>query len=173
MEEIIKHISHNISFGIGVIGVIIILLGLIDALVIYAKNRRDFQKIRYVIGKHILLGLDFLVVKDILETVFLRGADVKLMDIILLIVIVSIRVVLTTHTSKGVQEMHAELIKEKKHLQKVDAELDYLEKEEAELEQQICELKESDIESAEKRKELEKKINDLAKMLKANKKKNR
>jgi uncharacterized membrane protein len=173
MEEIIKHALHNVSFWIGVIGVIIILLGLIDALVIYVKNRRDFQKIRYVIGKHILLGLDFLVVKDILETVFLKGSDVKIMDIILLIVIVSIRVVLTSHTSKGVQEMHAELTLEKKHLKRVDDELDYLEKEEAELEQQICELKESDIESAEKRHELEKRINELSKLLKANKKKNK
>ncbi len=171
MEEIIKHISHNVSFGIGVIGVIIILLGLIDALVIYIKDRRNFQKIRYVIGKHILLGLDFLVVKDILETVFLRGSDVKIMDIILLIVIVSIRVVLTTHTSKGVQEMHAELLQERKHLKRVDDELELLEKEEEDLEQQIHELKESDIESATKRKELEKRIAELSKLLKANKKK--
>ena len=170
MEEIIKHISHSVSFGIGMIGVIIILIGLIDALVIYIRNKRNFAKIRYVIGKHILLGLDFLVVKDILETVFLRGSDVKIMDIILLIVIVSIRVVLTKHTSQGVQEMHKEILQQKQHTKLIDEELDYLETEEAKLERQIFELKESGVESAEKRKLLEMRINELSKLLKENKK---
>ncbi|MCD5389786.1 MAG: DUF1622 domain-containing protein [Candidatus Pacebacteria bacterium] len=36
------------------------------------KNIGCFTYVRYIIGKHILLGLDFLVAKDILETVFFR-----------------------------------------------------------------------------------------------------
>ena len=173
MEEFIRYLLHQIAFVIGVVGVIIILLGLIDALVIYIKNKRNFAKIRYVIGKHILLGLDFLVVKDILETVFLRGSDVKGMDIILLIVIVAIRVVLTKHTSQGVQEMHREILQQKHHSQVVDKELDYLETEEEKLERQILELKESDVESEEKRKQLELKVKELAELLKKNKRQRR
>ena len=171
MEEFIKYWLYHIAVVIGVIGVIIILLGLSDGIIIYLKNKRDFAKIRYVIGKHILLGLDFLVVKDILETVFLRGSDVKIMDIILLIVIVAIRVVLTKHTSQGIQEMHKEMLEEKHHVKFIDNELNYLEDEEAELERQICELKESDSESSEKRKQLEIKIKELNKKKKKNKSK--
>ena len=170
-EEFITVILHKISFGIGVIGVIIILLGLLDAIIIYIRDRRNFQKIRYVIGKHILLGLDFLVVKDIFETVFLKGSDVKFMDIVLLVVIVSIRVILTTHTSKGIQEMHNELLRQKKHSKKIDDEFNDLKKEEEELEKHFLELKESDVEFLEKRKELEKKIARLSKLIKQNRKK--
>ncbi len=170
MEEIIKNLLHSVAFIIGVIGVIIILIGLVEALIIYIKDSRNFQKIRYVIGKHILLGLDFLVVKDILETVFLRGSDVKMMDIILLVVIVAIRVVLTTHTSKGIQEMEEEMIKTQKHSKKVDKEINSIEKEESRLKRQIKKLEESDDESEEERKELEIRVDELSKLLKKRKK---
>jgi len=116
-------------------------------------------------GKHILLGLDFLVVKDIIETVFLNGRDVQIMDIVLLVVIVSIRVVLTTHTQKGVQEMHEELEREKGKIKIIDKELCEIESEEEKLEDEISQLKEADILSEKKRKELEEKILAIAKQL--------
>ncbi len=165
MEEIIKNLLHIAAFIIGLIGVAILLIGLTDAIIIYLKDSRNFQKIRYVIGKHILLGLDFLVVKDILETVFLRSSDVKIMDIILLIVIVGIRVVLTTHTSKGIQEMHEEIMKNQKHSKAVDKEINSIEKEESKLKRQIKKLKKEDKESEEEIKELEIRVDELSKFL--------
>ncbi len=109
IKDYIEYVLHIVSFIIGFVGIVIILVGTVDSFLLYIKKKRDFQKIRYVIGKHILMGLDFLVVKDIIETVFITGSDVKVMDIVLLIVIVGVRMALTSHLSKGVKEMHNQI----------------------------------------------------------------
>ncbi len=171
MEIFIIYILHKITFLLGLVGILIILLGTIDGLFIYLKDRRNFQKIRYVIGKHILLGLDFLVVKDIIETVFLKGTDIHVMDIILLITIVGIRILLTNHTMKGITEMRTEMEKSKIHTKAIDQELEDIENEEKILERKIKDLENSDKISEEKRKELEDKIKKLSKLLAQNKKK--
>ena len=166
IELLTIFILHKISFILGVIGTLIILVGTFDGLFIYIKNRRNFQKIRYVIGKHILLGLDFLVVKDIIETVFLKGSDIHVMDIVLLITIVAIRIALTNHTMKGIQEMRIEMERSKIHQKAIDEELEQIEREEYDLVEKVKELKQSSIDSLEKRKALEKRIEKILKSLK-------
>ena len=166
IELLTIFILHKISFILGVIGTLIILVGTFDGLFIYIKNRRNFQKIRYVIGKHILLGLDFLVVKDIIETVFLKGSDIHVMDIVLLITIVAIRIALTNHTMKGIQEMRTEMERSKIHQKAIDEELEQIEREEYDLVEKVKELKQSSVDSLEKRKALEKRIEKILKSLK-------
>ncbi len=161
LEEIIKEYLHHITFWIGIIGIFILLIGLIDALFIYIKNRREFQKTRYVIGKHIVLGLDFLVVKDILETVFIKGSDVHLMDVILLVVIVGIRMLLTSHTSKGIQEMKEQMEIAKLTRQKLEKEIENLTCEGEELEKKIKEFEERERAFLIREKKLEEKIKEL------------
>ncbi len=147
LEHITQSFVHEISFVIGLLGVIIVIIGLIDSLGIYVQNRKNFAKIRYVMGKHIVLGLDFLVVKDILETVFLKGSDVETMDIILLVVIVGIRMLLTSHTAKGIQEMREEMAIERLARKR--------------LERRVDDLSEDELEAEERLKEAEKREKDL------------
>lgn len=61
---------------VGWLGVIIILIGVIKSLRAFivselGRNKRfDIDMVRYKLGTYLLLGLEFLVAADILETVF-------------------------------------------------------------------------------------------------------
>ncbi len=161
IEHITQSFTHEISFIIGLLGTIIIIIGLIDSLGIYFQNRRAFAKTRYVIGKHIVLGLDFLVVKDILETVFLKGSDVKVMDIVLLVVIVGIRMLLTSHTAKGIQEMREEMAIERLARKRLEGKVDDISEDEEEMERKLREIEKREKNLILKEKKLEKKIKEL------------
>lgn len=161
LEHVTHSFVHEISFVIGLLGVIIVIIGLIDSLGIYIQNRKNFAKIRYVMGKHIVLGLDFLVVKDILETVFLKGSDVEIMDIILLVVIVGIRMLLTSHTAKGIQEMREEMAIERLAHRRLEGKVESISKEEMEAEERIKEVEKREKDLILKEKKLEKKIKEL------------
>ena len=161
IEHTIQSFVHEVSFAIGILGVVIVIIGLIDSLGIYIRNRKDFAKIRYVMGKHIVLGLDFLVVKDILETVFLKGSDVETMDIVLLVVIVGIRMLLTSHTAKGIQEMREEMAIERLARKRLEGEIDDISENEEELEAKLKEIEKREKNLILKEKKLEKKIKEL------------
>lgn len=161
IEDIVQLSVHEVAFVIGIIGAIIIFIGLIDSLGIYLRNRKDFAKIRYVMGKHIVLGLDFLVVKDILETVFLKGSDVKIMDIVLLVAIVGIRMLLTSHTTKGIQEMREEMAIERLARKKLKERVEDISEEEVENEEKIRNIERREKDLILKEKRLEKKIKEL------------
>lgn len=73
----IAEILKTCGFMVGSLGVTIILIGVLRSLKIYltlefSKNTRhlDIDTVRYKLGTYLLLGLEFLVAADILETVF-------------------------------------------------------------------------------------------------------
>ena len=166
MKEITEHFLEFITFLIGLVGIIVILIGTVDALLLYIKKKRDFQKIRYVIGKHILVGLDFLVVKDIIETVFLEGSNVHVMDLVLLVIIVGIRMLLTTHTSKGVQDMREQMEFTKIRTKHIEESLEHLEDDEKDLEKRFVELEKEELESQRREMLLEQKLDEIQKLMK-------
>lgn len=166
MQHIIENTLHYVTVGLGFIGIIIILIGSIDSFIVYLKDRRDFQKVRYIMGKHILLGLDFLVAKDILDTVFLKGSDVHLMDLALLIVIVAIRIALTSHTSKGVEDIREQMELNKIHTKHLDHSIHHLEEDEENFEKQFVELEREELETQRKEILLEKKLGEISQLLK-------
>ena len=76
-ELFISELLKTFGFIVWSLGVLIILIGVLKSLKIYltlelSKNTRhlDIDTVRYKLGTYLLLGLEFLVAADILETVF-------------------------------------------------------------------------------------------------------
>jgi uncharacterized membrane protein len=92
---------HHASFGIGVLGVLVIVFGVLCGLVrfilaevtavrggVVEEDRRD---LRHVLGYYLLLGLEFLIAADIIDTLMKPSAQ----DLIVLGAIVGIRTVIS------------------------------------------------------------------------------
>ncbi|MFA6080043.1 MAG: DUF1622 domain-containing protein [Candidatus Gracilibacteria bacterium] len=76
-EILIAELLKTCGLMVGSLGVLIILVGVLKSLKIYLsleffKNTHhlDIDTVRYKLGTYLLLGLEFLVAADILETVF-------------------------------------------------------------------------------------------------------
>ena len=69
---------HHASFGIGVLGVLVIVFGVLSGLVRFVRAEfsaarglvvdEDRKKLRHVLGYYLLLGLEFLIAADIIDT---------------------------------------------------------------------------------------------------------
>jgi uncharacterized membrane protein len=69
---------HHASFGIGVLGVLIIIFGVLSGLVRFVRAEflaarglvvdEERKKLRHVLGYYLLLGLEFLIAADIIDT---------------------------------------------------------------------------------------------------------
>lgn len=69
---------HHTSFGIGVLGVLVIVLGVAGGLVRFARAEfravrgmnvdEDRRHLRHLLGYYLLLGLEFLIAADIIDT---------------------------------------------------------------------------------------------------------
>lgn len=108
------HLIYLCSSMLGMIGITIILIGAARGLYHYLQNIRqtDFPRIRYEIGSHLILGLDFLVGQDVIQTLLLDRSDPDRfwMDLAGLITVVSVRIVLTYFIQKELEEIkHKEL----------------------------------------------------------------
>src|SRR5689334_19069565 len=92
---------HHASFGIGVLGVLVIAFGVAGGLVrfIGAELRAvrggdaepDRKRLRHVLGYYLLLGLEFLIAADIIDTLM----KPSLQDLMVLGAIVLIRTVIS------------------------------------------------------------------------------
>jgi len=91
---------HHIGFAIGVIGVLVIvwgvLLGLYKLIIlevrrIHSDNLREREALRHHLAYYLLLGLEFLVAADIVDTIL----NPKLEDLYVLGGIVLIRTVIS------------------------------------------------------------------------------
>jgi uncharacterized membrane protein len=97
MEAKFEDLIHHISLAIESLGILIIICGLVYSFVTYFRHLRaasgeSFQQLRQNLGKTILLGLEVLVVADIVGTVMVKTT----MDrILVLCVIVAIRIILS------------------------------------------------------------------------------
>jgi len=96
-----------LAFSIGLVGVGIIYVGVIQAFVFYVL-RKKFWDTRLILVKHILLGLDFLIARDIIETVILKTEKTLWIDLAALVLIIIIRVVFSYFTSREMQQIEEE-----------------------------------------------------------------
>lgn len=119
--ELLDATSIFSSAVIGYIGVAIMLYGTIVAMMqfihgsIFGKLRLSIVRVR--LGKHLALGLEFLVGKDIIESIVHPTWD----DLGKLGAIIALRTVVTIFLSREVKDVEAEL-----HLEREEVELQNL-----------------------------------------------
>jgi len=92
---------HHTSFGIGVLGVLVICFGVAGGLVRFvrsellavhgAKVDEDRRQLRHLLGYYLLLGLEFLIAADIIDTLM----NPQLRDLAALGAIIVIRAVIS------------------------------------------------------------------------------
>lgn len=113
MSEAYFLIVSHCSLAVGTIGLIIILLGALRSTVMYlgslfGSSDYSFSKIRLVLGGHIVLGLDFLVGQDIMNTVLLERNAHFWQGIAELVIVVAVRIILTHFMIKEMKELAAD-----------------------------------------------------------------
>ena len=92
---------HHASFGIGVLGVLVIVVGVAGGLARFLRTEllsllgknvdEDRKRLRQVLGYYLLLGLEFLIAADIIDTLMKPSVQ----DLIVLGAIVLIRTVIS------------------------------------------------------------------------------
>src|SRR5690349_21847697 len=92
---------HHASFGIGVLGVLVIVFGVLCGLVRFVRSEfaaargssvdEERKQLRHVLGYCLPLGLEFLIAADILDTLMKPGTQ----DLVILGAIVAIRTVIS------------------------------------------------------------------------------
>lgn len=102
--EIVETILNIIIEGIGYIGIFVIVAGTVQGFWMFLKSN-SFWQIRLVLVKHILLGLDFLIGRDIIETVILKTEKTLWLDLAVLALIISLRVIFSYFTSREMNEL--------------------------------------------------------------------
>lgn len=102
----------SIALFVGIIGVIVIVTGVIHGLInfmaieIGAKSKHlNHDQIRYSLGIYLLLGLEFLIAADILETVFRPTLE----QLSILAGIVVIRTVLNYFLNKELEHIKTDI----------------------------------------------------------------
>lgn len=92
---------HHASFGIGMLGVLVICFGVASGLVRFVRSEiraarggmvaPERQELRHLLGYYLLLGLEFLIAADIIDTLM----KPTLQDLLALGAIVLIRTVIS------------------------------------------------------------------------------
>ena len=92
---------HHTSFGIGVLGVLVIVFGVASGLVRFVRSEflavrganvhEDRKRLRHLLGYYLLLGLEFLIAADIIDTLM----KPTLQDLLVLGAIIVIRTVIS------------------------------------------------------------------------------
>jgi|ERR1051326_827197 uncharacterized membrane protein len=92
---------HHASFGIGALGVLIIVFGVAAGMIRFIRAEYlfvrgkdvedDRKRLRHVLGYYLLLGLEFLIAADIIDTLMKPSVQ----DLIILGAIVLIRTVIS------------------------------------------------------------------------------
>ncbi len=105
--ELITNSLNGVVYLIGLIGILVIVLGVGQGFYMFLI-KKTFWQIRLVLVKHILLGLDFLIARDIIETVILKTDKALWLDLAALVLIIIIRVVFSYFTSKEMEQIEGE-----------------------------------------------------------------
>jgi uncharacterized membrane protein len=103
----------NVALVVGAIGVVVVgwgvLLGAIaflrdEIISLISRGAKDvpLEKIRYDVGRHLLLGLEFLIAADIMRTI----AQPSLEQITVLAIIVAIRTVLSFFLTREMERVN-------------------------------------------------------------------
>jgi uncharacterized membrane protein len=103
---------HHASFGIGVLGVLVIVFGVACGLVRFLRAELkaarggevedDRKRLRHVLGYYLLLGLEFLIAADIIDTLMKPSVQ----DLIVLGAIVLIRTVISYSLNAELKSEH-------------------------------------------------------------------
>ena len=106
---------HDASFGIGVLGVMVIVLGVAGGLVRFIRSELlflrggnvdgDRKRLRQVLGYYLLLGLEFLIAADIIDTLMKPSVQ----DLIVLGAIVLIRTIISYSLNAELRSEHLPL----------------------------------------------------------------
>jgi uncharacterized membrane protein len=109
MSETTTHL-HHATFGIGVLGVLVIVCGVICGVIRFiraefaaargANVESDRRKLRQVLGYYLLLGLEFLIAADIIETLIKPATQ----ELVVLGAIVAIRTVISYSLNSELSE---------------------------------------------------------------------
>ena len=102
----------NVALVVGAIGVVVVgwgvLLGAIaflrdEIISLMSRGAKDvpLEKIRYDVGRHLLLGLEFLIAADIMRTI----AQPSLEQVTVLAIIVAIRTVLSFFLTREMERV--------------------------------------------------------------------
>jgi uncharacterized membrane protein len=104
---------HHASFGIGVLGVLVIVFGVLCGLVRFVRAEfsaargisveQERKQLRHVLGYYLLLGLEFLIAADIIDTLMKPSTQ----DLIILGAIVGIRTVISYSLNSELSHEHA------------------------------------------------------------------
>jgi uncharacterized membrane protein len=112
IESILFTISHEIGLLVGAIGVCIILVGCVRAIATFllnvGKNGHLLADLRIGVGQYLALGLEFLVAKDIIDTVLKPTWS----DLGKLAVIIALRTAITIFLAYEVKGVRKELEEE-------------------------------------------------------------
>lgn len=93
MTEEVLHALEKASHGISLVGVVVIVGGFLQAAVRYAKRYRrlgpapTFEKFKVELGRVLLLGLEILVVADVIETITVEPTFTSLAVLAALVVL--------------------------------------------------------------------------------------
>src|SRR6266581_3185253 len=100
MKQAMEYL-HHATFGISVLGVLVIIFGVLCGLVRFLRSEAsalrgtsvegEQRKLRQVLGYYLLLGLEFLIAADIIDTLMKPTTQ----DLIILGAIVAIRTVIS------------------------------------------------------------------------------
>src|ERR1041384_5969324 len=103
---------HHASFGIGVLGVLVIVFGVASGLVRFVSSEiraargvnadEDRKHLRHLLGYYLLLGLEFLIAADIIDTLM----KPTMQDFIVLGTIIVIRTVISYSLNAELKSEH-------------------------------------------------------------------
>lgn len=111
MEPLLLAFVHQAGALLGFIGVLVILFGALRAVFdLFLTKAMDINHVRRNLGSHTILGLDFLVGKDIIDTLLLGNEtnETFYVNLISLFAVIVIRILLTFFMAKELKEIEEE-----------------------------------------------------------------
>ena len=121
LESLLFSFVHEASAVLGFIGVLVILIGAMRAIFdLFVTKGMHINNVRRNLGSHTILGLDFLVGKDIIDTLLLgnESNDEFYVHLISLFAVITIRILLTYFMAKELKEIEED---EERHKRKATA----------------------------------------------------
>lgn len=115
----LMQLFHGITFLVGALGAVVIVVGLFHAFWMLAKflftldhrnERVTLDAIRLDLGRYIIVGLEFFIAKDIIETLVLPSWS----EVGMLAVIVVIRTILSYFLTKEIHQIERQKIEHRR-----------------------------------------------------------
>lgn len=107
MQAFLNEIVAVVSPAIGFVGILIIAFGVFYSVWIYLSSKHGHSSCnaRIALNQHLILGLDFLVGKDIMDTFLLHSGSAQWIDLATIMIVVTIRIVLSHFLEKEIKSL--------------------------------------------------------------------